>query len=812
MNYSSKVNLVSCAIEFAQTAVYASGNSSLSITNSNFYHNDLGVRIEGGVNLTRFSGNIIRGYPKYSQVHGYNVRYNGNSGHGMWINGNRLIVNLSSSRLSFNRFMHLESGVTITETNVHFSRTIITDIYTNRPRDYGFGVSIFGNNIKVNINGTGTNPTIKNFDTYGVVSWGNVNLEVNNCVIVRDIDDLSDRPSGTIMSEGIKLTANSNSTVIVENNVFRWEDNRSTFKTNSMIAANAFSNTQVRIYGNQFLDQTPTYTGLHTCVLLNSVQHGTSNLIQVNNNTIRKNLCYGIIFLGCRRASASNNTISNHQASKDPNVPVKAFVGVFANGGDNNTINSNAITDELILRDGSQFLHMGIFVSGSGDNRICNNILSSTEYGLYFQYVCNGSNALVGENRMFNHRFGLYYEPNVLHTQQWHTGNKWEGSYSNFAAEYLGPNFNLNQYFICQNPGNMLCSGYNTNLPYWPTSINQIDEWIADLNGAFKGCGNNSLIGWRPYILDTSIWIESGDGVVWTLHKGFVRDYIQQPDLQTDSLHTWFYNSIAMNGSLEFETLKADIGSSQKYQGVILSRIDSLKSLIVDMENTIMDLDSVIQEQEDPGDELFDSMLVLLGWHANLFDSIQILDDQEESRIMILKDTLLDRIVQLAPSCGVQSKDSAILALELKYIYGDTLSEAEIEFCQDLATSCYADWGDLIQRAYALLPTHLRNELTEYPGPCPLSWNALVVDSHGSISSTRIWPSPAQSEIILENPDMEISDILIMNSLGMICYKQSAIHNNQFNLDVSDLTEGIYIIQVKMDSGNTESHKIIIKR
>ncbi len=59
---------------------------------------------------------------------------------------------------------------------------------------------------------------------------------------------------------------------------------------------------------------------------------------------------------------------------------------------------------------------------------------------------------------------------------------------------------------------------------------------------------------------------------------------------------------------------------------------------------------------------------------------------------------------------------------------------------------------------------------------------------------------------------MEISDILIMNSLGMICYKQSAIHNNQFNLDVSDLTEGIYIIQVKMDSGNTESHKIIIKR
>lgn len=110
------------------------------------------------------------------------------------------------------------------------------------------------------------------------------------------------------------------------------------------------------------------------------------------------------------------------------------------------------------------------------------------------------------------------------------------------------------------------------------------------------------------------------------------------------------------------------------------------------------------------------------------------------------------------------------------------------------------------------MPTHLRNVLTEYPGPCPLSWNALVVDSHGSISSTRIWPSPAQSEIILENPDMEISDILIMNSLGMICYKQSAIHNNQFNLDVSDLTEGIYFIQAKMDSGKTESHKIIIKR
>ncbi len=82
--------------------------------------------------------------------------------------------------------------------------------------------------------------------------------------------------------------------------------------------------------------------------------------------------------------------------------------------------------------------------------------------------------------------------------------------------------------------------------------------------------------------------------------------------------------------------------------------------------------------------------------------------------------------------------------------------------------------------------------------------------SNTSISPIKIYPNPASSIVKIETGNLSVNAIEITNIQGKIILRQN-IQNPIYNLNVSDIVSGLYIINLYSDSNQISTNKIIIE-
>ncbi len=65
------------------------------------------------------------------------------------------------------------------------------------------------------------------------------------------------------------------------------------------------------------------------------------------------------------------------------------------------------------------------------------------------------------------------------------------------------------------------------------------------------------------------------------------------------------------------------------------------------------------------------------------------------------------------------------------------------------------------------------------------------------MNSVSLYPNPNKGSFILNTGSMEIKDISIYNTLGNVVYEKNSTSENLLNIDILNLSEGIYLLKVR---------------
>ena len=96
------------------------------------------------------------------------------------------------------------------------------------------------------------------------------------------------------------------------------------------------------------------------------------------------------------------------------------------------------------------------------------------------------------------------------------------------------------------------------------------------------------------------------------------------------------------------------------------------------------------------------------------------------------------------------------------------------------------------------------SQLNHIGSPNP-SQNTLSVNTF-DYSNVKVYPNPTKNILNIESNSFEVSSVEIHDVLGKRVFQQNGLNNNQ--IDISNLTNGIYIMKINAD-GKTLTRKII---
>ena len=87
--------------------------------------------------------------------------------------------------------------------------------------------------------------------------------------------------------------------------------------------------------------------------------------------------------------------------------------------------------------------------------------------------------------------------------------------------------------------------------------------------------------------------------------------------------------------------------------------------------------------------------------------------------------------------------------------------------------------------------------------------NCISVDEISNNSDIKIYPNPTDNKLYIELRENKPIIIEIFNLLGKAVYKNNVKTN--FNIDISILAKGIFILRIKDENGNILKTQKIVK-
>lgn len=75
----------------------------------------------------------------------------------------------------------------------------------------------------------------------------------------------------------------------------------------------------------------------------------------------------------------------------------------------------------------------------------------------------------------------------------------------------------------------------------------------------------------------------------------------------------------------------------------------------------------------------------------------------------------------------------------------------------------------------------------------------------------QLFPNPVTNGELTIHANLDIDEIQIVNILGQPVFEEKMIQNENIRLDISHLEKGIFLVQIKLNNGETKTTRVLVK-
>jgi hypothetical protein len=481
--------------------------------------------------------------------------------------------------------------------------------------------------------------------------------------------------------------------------------------------------------------------------------------------------------------------------------------------------NSTSVENNRIVADEQSSI--GIRVLGSPRTTLCCNVDSLMDVAVNF--AGQSGNSRFAANELHRSRVGVEIEEGGVIGRQFLTGNRWRDQFATIGA--INHNNDPNQV------RNSLFSVTDLNQPDGPGTFdpgnffirvhNSDDKPCASL--AWYECGGGIVI--PPHITNHDTTLASGyldtifdEGSLWISYQNLFSKMYENSDLYGDDPLTddWYDNQLST--VVEDYHLKRD--TIQKLFDIPTLEQDTLDE-VMDSVTFYFDLlgymDSVIASQSIgnwPGYaedrlEIVKRLDSVYGVYMNTFNRIM------DTRYAKAQDLIVTNGQLSNPDLPTRY-EKLVNDIFLKTVASnvDTLTTAQVDSLYKIANACYKDAGRAVFMAASLYQVH---ELHHFDFEANCNISSIILNDelpNQAIRTIKVVPSPTRDYLQVIASDGEWSsvgvDYQIFDMAGR-ARLQGAL-NTLNRIDVSSLTNGIYVLRMVDTKGAIYQTKFVVQQ
>lgn len=541
--------------------------------------------------------------------------------------------------------------------------------------------------------------------------------------------------------------------------------------------------------------------------------HGISAGTKILENTINLDAGYmGIQTMGAHvnLYNISCNTINIKETIDD------YASGIEIVGGYQNVLGENNITGLYSSSTASEI--NGIKIIESQENLLRANYTKSTITGLHFSNWNNHTRQLW--NTFENHDYGYFIGESGVTGPQFFSGNKWEGSFNNWAAFNDGDH-DMSRYYDYQNLINTVC---------WPETIDPDPGWFWDIPGTGI-CSGTTISNCNLVVeeeLDFLTYVDTlvargelefddfEDDRKWQAERYLLRNLTQFPDLvgSSGSLMDSFLIDAQSSVLWDYHKLRVDIEEYSTIPSYLAEDwfnnyelyLDLMDEAEVAIDDWLTHPDSLeLAEFISDVNEEIDSV-----WTMS-FDAFQ---SWREGYVDALTN-LLPNILALSTPNTYAANEKVIMLATVKMAQGkDSVNSSLRATLFQLAESCLLENGPAVIEATVILH-QLKASPARFDLNCVESTGQRRVDPEQITSSTfEVYPNPTSGNFTLNfnsQPNQEgMLEVYDLNGKLMHSSKvESTLSSQEFSAD--HLPSGHYYIKVSFN-GVGDSRPLIISK
>lgn len=525
---------------------------------------------------------------------------------------------------------------------------------------------------------------------------------------------------------------------------------------------------------------------------------------------------YGIEFRNASDGFISNNVIEMTflQGVNNTNYSGISLLNCF-----NIDVACNNIQDNRNIAYATQNTNnSGLFINSSEGTRIrCNNT-DNFKNGLLFQASCVGT--ALRNNNITDHEIGLNYLITANVGIQLHAGNNWNGSYASKGAMFgtsgtppTTPQLQANEF--------------RENPLTFPPTIEPSSDWFQNQPGsAIYECNNvlgcitarneeresNYLINLLKIAENTKDNSLFEDENLWQKN-----DYLFRQLSKNESLTQLYPNLTARFDSLDTTAMavisKVLIDMNKLYLGNAAQQ-----SQYFTLINNKLNLWQSLQEANGNNDSI--TAASLANQLIIVEQALIILNAQINITSQNLRASLLNSITQISPSNLIESNFKTVIQIYLENMYKDSIGDLlnDENIILSIANQCPLSGGDAVFMARFLYEYIQPNINYNDDFICNAVSNERRENRNKEVSvaqvmnKTTLLPNPSNGQVNIFNSSAEIGQIKITEISGKVVISKDFSDGGQHfvSLDCSNLTKGIYFVEITSQMAKTETIKLVL--
>lgn len=432
-------------------------------------------------------------------------------------------------------------------------------------------------------------------------------------------------------------------------------------------------------------------------------------------------------------------------------------------------------------------IHAGIYALACKNLAYCANTFENTNYGLHNEGDCDFS--FISTNFFNRHDIGLLVDgPGAVVGVQDRTSNYWNEP-SFYTANDKGA-------VLSGDPDASKFLSHDSSANYMPPRMPE--EWFVFAGGV----GNNCLAKPEPGITPGELltvggqWNDLSESHYWDRKRALLKKLLADPDLiESDSSVSDFYPVAQQQSPGQYVAYENTIRNTMASYGECLNATKALEDTIRLWINAWSDILSAAPDSlSEIQSQAIDSLSSLISAKNLIWQ--QLISECLDSVRQHVPD-LLDSLSVLPENEIYEGHFKMVYKGLLTLLSGDTIESGLATDLQTLASSCYAEYGEMVLLAISFIDPDLRAEYLKATVA-----DSCQVEERGVLSRpnppVKLYPVPATGYFFVQFDEVEYQNLFytIYDLSGTPRLKGSISAGQQ--IDTESLIPGVYFIQLSL--------------